>query len=132
MINKFFLQIGCLFALFGVVLGAFGAHGLESRLSPERLATFETGVRYQMYHAIALVLVAILAAFLKEQRLINIAGYLFVIGILLFSGSIYLLACRELIGLTTWRWLGPLTPIGGTCLIIAWGLLFYAATKIPQ
>lgn len=130
MINKLFLQIGCLFALFGVVFGAFGAHALQSRLSIDRLATFETGVRYQMYHAIALILVAILAAFIKEQRLINLAGWLFTIGIILFSGSIYLLACRELIGLTTWRWLGPLTPIGGTCLIIAWGLLFYTATKI--
>jgi len=132
MINKTFLQIACLFALFGVILGAFGAHALESRLSPERLATFETGVRYQMYHAIALLLVAILAAFLKEQRFIRIAGWLLVIGTLLFSGSIYLLACRELIGLTTWRWLGPLTPIGGTCLIIAWGLLFFTATKIQN
>jgi len=132
MINKTFLQVGCLYALFGVILGAFGAHALESRLSPDRLATFETGVRYQMYHALALLLVAILAAFLKEQRFIRIAGWLFVIGILLFSGSIYLLACRELIGLTTWRWLGPLTPIGGTCLIIAWGLLFFTATKIQN
>lgn len=129
MINKTFLQIGCLFALLGVVLGAFGAHGLESRLSPERLATFETGARYQMYHALALVAVAILTAFLKDQRFVRIAGWLFVIGIFLFSGSIYLLACRELIGLTTWRWLGPLTPIGGICLIIGWGLLFLAAVR---
>jgi len=130
MINKLFLQIGCLFALFGVIFGAFGAHALQSRLSIERLATFETGVRYQMYHAIALILVAILAAYVKGS--VRIVGWLFIIGTILFSGSIYLLACRELIGLTTWRWLGPLTPIGGTCLIIAWGLLLYTATKIQH
>ena len=112
MINKLFLQIGCLFALFGVVFGAFGAHALQSRLSIDRLATFETGVRYQMYHAIALILVAILAAYVKGS--VRIVGWLFIIGTILFSGSIYLLACRELIGLTTWRWLGPLTPIGAT------------------
>lgn len=124
-----FFKIGCLFALFGVVLGAFGAHGLESRLSPERLATFETGVRYQFYHAFALLIASLASTQVQQARFLRIAAWLFIIGIFLFSGSIYLLACRDLIGLTTWRWLGPLTPIGGTCFIVGWGLLFLAATK---
>jgi len=128
MINKFFLQIGSLYAFLGVILGAFGAHALKEQLTPDRLASFETGVRYQMYHAIALLVVAILFAHL-DQRLLRITGWLFSIGILLFSGSIYLLACRELIGLTTYKWLGPITPIGGTCLIIGWGILFFVSLK---
>jgi len=128
MINKLFLQIGSLYAFLGVILGAFGAHALKEQLTPDRLASFETGVRYQMYHAIALLVVAILFAHL-DQRLLRIIGWLFSIGVLLFSGSIYLLACRELIGLTTYRWLGPITPIGGTCLIIGWGILFFVGLK---
>ena len=127
--NQTFLKIGSLFALLGVALGAFGAHSLKEVLSADRLATFETGVRYQMYHALALILVSLLSSHLQQPKLLRAAGWLLTIGILLFSGSIYLLACREVIGLENWRWLGPLTPIGGTCLIIAWGILFYAATK---
>ena len=115
-------------ALLGVVLGAFGAHSLKSLLSIERLATFEIGVRYQMYHAIALVLVALLAPYLPKRSL-KVAGWLFIVGIILFSGSLYLLACREVIGLTTYRWLGPLTPIGGMCFITAWGLLFIGTKR---
>ena len=126
MLNKTFLRAGALMALLGVVLGAFGAHSLKSLLSVERLATFEIGVRYQMYHAIALVLVALLGPYFPKRSL-KIAGWLFIVGIVLFSGSLYLLACRDVIGLTTYRWLGPLTPIGGMCFITAWGLLFIAA-----
>ena len=131
MINKTFLQVGALMALLGVVLGAFGAHSLKESLPVDRLATFEIGVRYQMYHAIALVLVALLNPYLSKRSL-NIAGYLFIAGIVLFSGSLYLLACRDVIGLSSWRWLGPLTPIGGMCFITAWGLLFIAAGKISK
>jgi len=128
MLNKTFLRAGALMALLGVVLGAFGAHSLKGLLSVERLATFEIGVRYQMYHAIALVLVALLAPYLSK-RLLTIAGWLFMVGIVLFSGSLYLLACREVIGLTTYRWLGPLTPIGGMCFIIGWATLFIGTKR---
>ncbi len=131
MLNKTFLQAGALMALLGVILGAFGAHSLKALLSVERLATFEIGVRYQMYHGMALVLVALLAPYLPK-RSIKIAGWFFVAGILLFSGSLYLLACRDIIGLTTWRWLGPLTPIGGVCFIAGWTLLFIAARKVEK
>ncbi len=129
MLNKTFLQVGALMALLGVVLGAFGAHSLKALLPVDRLATFEIGVRYQMYHAIAIVLVALLTPYLPK-RSIKGAGWLFLAGIILFSGSLYLLACRDVIGLTTWRWLGPLTPIGGVCFIAGWAWLFIAANKL--
>lgn len=128
MIHKLFLQIGSLYMLLGVILGAFGAHALKNQLTLDRLTSFETGVRYQMYHALALLVVALLFQYL-EERLLRRVGWLFVIGIFLFSGSIYLLACREIIGLTTYKWLGPITPLGGTLLIIGWGLLFFASIK---
>ncbi len=128
MINKLFLQIGSFYAGFGVILGAFGAHALKNQLTPDRLASFETGVRYQMYHALALIVVALLFQYLDE-RLLRIVGWLFAIGVLLFSCSIYLLACRDMIGLTTYKWLGPITPIGGTLLIVGWGLLLFASLK---
>lgn len=127
--NYTFLKLGSFFALLGVVLGAFGAHGLENYLSSDQLDTFDTGVRYQFYHALALILLAILTAPMKNDRLLRYAGWLFAIGILLFSGSIYLLACREFLGIEHWRWLGPLTPLGGTCFIIGWGLLLFVAFK---
>ena len=85
MIHKIFLQIGSLYALLGVILGAFGAHALKEQLTPDRLASFETGVRYQMYHALALLVVALLFQYLDE-RLLRIVGWLFAIGVLLFSG----------------------------------------------
>jgi len=126
--HKIFLQIGSLYAFLGVILGAFGAHALKSQLTPDRLISFETGVRYQMYHALALLIVALLFQYLDE-RLLRIIGWLFTFGTILFSGSIYLLACRDMIGLTTYKWLGPITPIGGTLLIIGWGLLLWASFK---
>ena len=127
--NYTFLKLGCLFAFLGVIIGAFGAHGLEKHLSSDQLSTFETGVRYQFYHALALILVAILNAPLKNSPLLRYTGWLFTIGIVFFSGSIYLLACREFLEITHWRWLGPVTPLGGTCFIIGWGMLFFAASK---
>lgn len=127
--NYTFLKFGSFFALLGVILGAFGAHGLENHLSADQLSTFETGVRYQFYHALGLILLAILTAPMKQNRLLKYAGWLFIVGIILFSGSIYLLACRELLNIESWRWLGPMTPLGGTCFIIGWGLLLLVAFK---
>ena len=124
-----FLRLGSLFAGLGIVLGAFGAHGLERVLDADQLATFETGVRYQMYHALGLLLLAILYAPFKQAKALRRAGQLFTAGILCFSGSIYLLACRELLGLENWTWLGPITPIGGTFFIVGWGLVFWTSFK---
>src|SRR5512135_961059 len=105
-----FFMSGCLLAAVGVALGAFGAHGLQSRLSLERQDTFETAVRYQMYHAFGLLVVSLTLSRSTSVWLI-VAGWLFLAGILLFSGSLYLL-----VG-TSRRWLGAITPLGGVSFI---------------
>ena len=118
----------CSAGLLAVVLGAFGAHGLKGRLSPEAMASFETGVRYQLIHALALFT----AAWLAERtgtRLPLLAGALWCAGIVLFSGSIYLLATRALLSIEGWRWLGPITPLGGLCLIAGWAVLLAAVLR---
>lgn len=112
--------VGALLGLVGVGLGAFGAHGLRGRLSPEMLAAFETGVRYQMYHALALLaLVALMSR--HEGRAILVAGWSWTAGILVFSGSLYALA------LTGTTILGAITPIGGVALLVGWLALLVAA-----
>ena len=108
--------IGALFAGIGVVLGAFGAHGLRDKLSVEMLVVFETGVRYQLLHAITLLMVSWASSRWPVPG-VNWAGWLFVAGILIFSGSLYVLAISGI------RWLGAVTPLGGLCLILGWGIL---------
>ena len=110
--DRTFLLVGAVAAFVGVALGAFGAHGLRSRLSLEMLTVFETGVRYQMYHALAILIVALAAARL-DGWLIRAAGWLFTGGIVLFSGSLYALA---LSGVTL---LGAVTPVGGLAFLAA-------------
>ncbi|HMP75695.1 MAG TPA: DUF423 domain-containing protein [Kiritimatiellia bacterium] len=125
---RFLLTAACIAGGTAVILGAFGAHALKGRLTPESLASFETGVRYQMFHALALFA----AAWLAERTAGGLplaAGALWSIGILLFSGSIYLLATRALFGIEGWRWLGPVTPLGGLCLIAGWIVLLIAVVK---
>jgi uncharacterized membrane protein YgdD (TMEM256/DUF423 family) len=117
--QRTFLLAGALAGLIGVGFGAFGAHGLRGRLSPDMLAVFETGVRYQMYHALALMAIAALSDRLNG-RLIEAAGWLFVTGIVLFSGSLYLLAVT---GITI---LGAITPIGGVAFLAGWACLVIA------
>ena len=121
--DRTFLLVGGLAGFIGVALGAFGAHGLRTRLSAEMLAVFETGVRYQMYHALAILVVALAAARL-DGWLIRAAGWLFATGIVLFSGSLYALA---LSGVT---WLGAVTPLGGLAFLAAWGCLVVAALRL--
>jgi uncharacterized membrane protein YgdD (TMEM256/DUF423 family) len=115
--HRNFLLVGAILGFLGVALGAFGAHGLRSRLSPEMLAVFETGVRYQMYHVFALLMVASAIGHLGPARLLMIAGWAFVSGILIFSGSLYALA---LTGTTIF---GAITPIGGLGFLIGWACL---------
>ena len=114
--NRTFLLIGAISGFIAVAAGAFGAHGLRNRLSPEMLAVFETGVRYQMYHTLAILFVA-LAAARFDGWLINGAGWAFTAGIVIFSGSLYALA------LTGTTILGAITPIGGVAFLIGWGFL---------
>lgn len=118
--DRRFLLLGAFSGFLAVAAGAFGAHALRQTLPPDLLAVFETGARYQMYHALALVLVASLRGRASE-RLLAVAGYLFVAGTLLFSGSLYLLA------LTGTRWWGAVTPVGGVCFLAGWVCLGMAA-----
>nr|WP_298452664.1 DUF423 domain-containing protein [uncultured Marinobacter sp.] len=114
------IMIGAFFALTAVMAGAFGAHGLRNLVSERSLDVFQTAVTYQMYHAIALVLVALLTGFGLSRRLLGLAAGFFVVGILLFSGSLYTLVLTDL------RWVGPVTPMGGVCFMIGWILLLTA------
>ena len=113
---------GSLLAALAVALGAFGAHGLKNIVAPDQLQIFETGVRYHFYHSFALLIVGILQRFYSDQWL-RTAAFCFVLGILFFSGSLYLLANRVPLHIEHWWWLGPITPIGGTLFIIAWMLI---------
>ena len=118
--DKTFLLIGAVTGFLAVMLGAFGAHGLRARLSPEMMAVFETGVRYQMYHALAILAVGLMIPNLGGW-LIRMSGWAFAIGIVLFSGSLYALA---LTGVTV---LGAVTPLGGLAFLIGWACLVVAA-----
>jgi len=115
---KLFFALGSLLAAAGVIAGAFGAHALEDTLSPERLETFQVGVRYQLLHALALLAVA-WAGTEWPGSLVHVAGWAFVAGIVLFSGSIYYLV------LTGHTRAGMITPVGGLLLIVGWLLLAY-------
>lgn len=120
--TRLFTGLGAALALVGVALGAFGAHGLRATLSPEDLATFEIGVRYQMYHALALLAVGWSVARWPESTA-GLAGWLFVVGIVVFSGSLYTLV------LTGQRWLGAVTPLGGVAFLAGWACLAWAAFR---
>ena len=121
--HRTFLLIGALAGVVGVTLGAFGAHGLRARLTPDMLGVFETGVRYHMYHALAILGVASVAERLQASRLVLASGWLFLAGIILFSGSLYLLA------VTGVRVLGAITPFGGVAFLLGWGCLALAALR---
>ena len=116
------------FGVLAVVLGAFGAHGLKNVLPIDKLATFKTGVTYHFYHAITLLFVSILVK-LSPSKWFNWSAICLILGIILFSGSLYLLATREVIGLTTYKWLGPITPIGGVFFILGWVFLGIGGIK---
>lgn len=119
---RIFFILGSVLAGVGVALGAFAAHGLRGTLSAGDLATFETGVRYQMYHALALLAVA--GALTRwPSATAAAAGWLFAAGIVLFSGSLYLLV------LTGPRWLGAVTPLGGMAFLAGWVLLAWTAIR---
>ena len=120
---RLFLGLGAVAAALAVMLGAFAAHGLKTRLDPHMLEVFETGVRYHMYHALGLILVGLSAFYLGGGALVRIAGWVMLAGIVIFSGTLYGLA------LGGPRWLGAITPIGGTGFIVAWILLAVAAWR---
>jgi uncharacterized membrane protein YgdD (TMEM256/DUF423 family) len=119
---RIFWVLGCGFALLAVAAGAFGAHALRERLPETMLAIFETGVRYQMYHALGLLAAALLLARAPSTSAVA-AGWLFTFGIIVFSGSLYILV---LSGVRTW---GAVTPFGGVAMIAGWALLAYAGWR---
>jgi len=118
--DRTFLLLGSIAGALAVAVGAFGAHALRGRVGEEMLNAFEIGARYHMYHALALLAVAWVASRWPGPA-VTIAGWLFVAGIVVFPGSLYLLA------LTGQRWLGAVTPLGGLCLLAGWILLAWAA-----
>ncbi len=123
--KSIFLSLGALSALIGVGMGAFGAHGLKTIISPEMLTVYQTGVTYQMYHALGLIGVALIHRQAPGSKLLHWAGWLMFAGILLFSGSLYALA------LLNHTWLGIITPFGGVCFLAAWLLIaLFAAPSI--
>jgi uncharacterized membrane protein YgdD (TMEM256/DUF423 family) len=120
----FFLRVAAVLGALAVVLGAFGAHGLKDRVAENLLANYETGVRYHFYHALALLAVSLAPAALWSSPLTPGACWAWLFGILVFSGTLYLMA------LTGARWLGAITPIGGVALVVGWALLLFAAGRL--
>lgn len=121
-LERLFFLAGAVAAFTGVAAGAFGAHALKHRLAPDMLAVFEVGVRYQLYHALALIACA-WAITRWPGTLVTAGGWLFIAGIVIFSGSLYALSLSGV------RWLGAITPIGGLALIVGWLCLAAAAFR---
>ena len=121
--NKFFLISGALFAFLSVALGAFGAHSLKNILNEYSLNIWNKAVLYQMFHAAALLLVGLLQNMYKEINL-DVAGYSFIAGIILFSGSLYILALSQI------KIFGAITPIGGLAFLFGWGFFMYTIWKV--
>lgn len=121
--SRTFATWGGVLGFLAVALGAFGAHGLRDRLSTESMAIYQTGVQYHMLHALALLAVAAMADKIRNAATI---GWLFIFGVLIFSGSLYLLA------ITGQNWLGAITPLGGICFLAGWGMLAYGAKRGPN
>ena len=121
--TKVYLLIAALSGFLAVALGAFGAHGLKQRLSPDLLAVFQTGVQYHFYHTLALLLVAVLMLHWPHNTALRWSALLFCIGMLIFSGSLYALSISGV------RWLGAIAPIGGLALLAGWIALVVAIWK---
>lgn len=120
--SRLSIGIGAVLGIISIILGAFGAHALKEVLTEQQLISFETGVKYQMYHAVFLLIVGSIG-FLTEKQKKTILSFT-ILGVFLFSGSIYLLATQTISGMN-FKFLGPITPIGGLLLIISWCLLAF-------
>jgi len=134
--KKKIVALGAFSMAMAVILGALGAHALESLLSPERLDSFKTGVRYQAWHSLALIMVGFFGSQIMSLKNLKVLSSLFVFGILFFSISIYLLNLRDLLGIDSWKsFLGPVIPLGGLLLISGWvflGLKALGKKKITE
>jgi uncharacterized membrane protein YgdD (TMEM256/DUF423 family) len=125
--NKRLIILASVFGILAVILGAFGAHALKSLLDPAGLEVWKTAVSYQFYHTLALLFVSLLPA--SKGRAGNISAWFFSLGILFFSGSLYLISTKEILNISQLSVLGPLTPIGGLFFILGWFSLIYFAIK---
>jgi uncharacterized membrane protein YgdD (TMEM256/DUF423 family) len=121
---KLFVTLGALAAALGVLLGAFGAHALKTRLAPDMLAVYQTAVQYHLWHALGLLSIGIVAFHLPTSVPLRVAGWLMLVGIALFSGSLYVLAT------TGTKWLGAITPFGGAAFIAAWLAFAWAVLRV--
>ena len=126
--HKRFVVTGAVLGAIAVALGAFGAHGLKKIVPAETVQTFQTGVQYQMYHALALLLTGLLYE-KCSQRFVTTAGILFIIGVILFSGSLYILTAGKVAEITAMDKAGMITPLGGLAFIGGWLFLFLAAIR---
>ena len=117
---------GALSAMLAVAFGAFGAHGLKNKLPADLMSTYQTAADYHIYHSLGLLLVGIIAMLAPNIAAVKISGYLMLVGVVIFSGSLYLLA------LTGVRWLGAITPIGGIFLLAAWAVLAWGEFTIVK
>jgi len=122
--ENLFISLGALSGLLAVAFGAFGAHALRGRLDEYAMGVFETAVQYHFYHTLALLAVGLIAMHQPQTALLRSSGWLFVIGLLLFSGSLY---CLSLTGI---KWLGAITPLGGLAFIAGWGCLAAVGWKL--
>jgi uncharacterized membrane protein YgdD (TMEM256/DUF423 family) len=120
--DRFFFIVGAIMAFLAVALGAFGAHALKNRLTPDMLDIFEVGVRYHMYHALGLLAVAWATSRWPESN-VTAAGWAFIVGIIIFSGSLYILS------MTGMRWFGAVTPLGGLAFLIGWAILVWSVGR---
>lgn len=121
---KLFIALGAAAAALGVALGAFGAHALKAKLGPDMLAIYQTAVQYHLWHALGLVAIGIVALHLPTSIPLKAAGWLMLAGIVLFSGSLYVLAT------TGTKWLGAITPFGGAAFIAAWVVFAWAVVRV--
>lgn len=121
---QLYLAISAVSGCLATILGAFGAHGLKGKISEPLFHAYQTGVQYQFYHTFALAIVACLMFRYGASKALSVSAILFIVGMILFSGSLYALAFGAP------RWLGPITPVGGLCFIGAWACLTFAALKM--
>ncbi|MBE7443250.1 MAG: DUF423 domain-containing protein [Flavobacteriales bacterium] len=126
--DKSSLAKGATLGCIAVIFGALGAHALKEVLLPEQLLSFETGVRYQMYHALAIIVLAVVVKN-KSSKLLVTAVNLFFWGVILFSGSIYLLTLKTILAADFLKFVGPITPIGGIILVFGWILLIWEGVR---
>ena len=124
------LRVAGFFGFCAVLLGAFAAHGLKLLLEPEQMETFRTGVLYHFIHTLGLLVIGLSHG--KKSTSLLLTSVFFIVGILLFSGSLYLLSCRNILGIENWTFLGPLTPLGGLCFSVGWLLMIFSKSGLPE